>query len=339
LPRGLLSGLHPDAAKRLRRRAAVESAWELRRHPTRIRLPLLAAWVLPREAEIVDGLVELLIAITHRITVRAERKVVAELIEEARTVRGKTGILFKVASAVTEAPDGVVREVIFPVVDERTFHSLVKEALAAGTTPARRVHTAVRASYGSYYRRMMPKLLAALDFRSNNGAHRPLIEALERVRAAEGEGRQHFSCDEVPIEGSCGEVARHHYRGGARRRHANQPHQLRDRISRRCARSCAARGLGQGAHRSPQPDDDSARRLRRAQSRLFERLVDGRAGLHRQRQGRDDDTTPARAEPHHAAARRCDSAMAPASDLDHTARAAAWPPSLEAVRAELAAAG
>ena len=67
---------------RLRRRAAVESAWELRRHPTRIRLPLLAAWVLPREAEIVDGLVELLIAITHRITVRAERKVVAELIEE-----------------------------------------------------------------------------------------------------------------------------------------------------------------------------------------------------------------------------------------------------------------
>lgn len=44
LPRNLPSGLHPDAAKRLRRRAAVESAWELRRHPTRIRLPLLATW-------------------------------------------------------------------------------------------------------------------------------------------------------------------------------------------------------------------------------------------------------------------------------------------------------
>jgi hypothetical protein len=47
----------------------------------------------------------------------------------------------------------------------------------------------------------MPKLLAALDFRSNNGAHRPLIDALERVRAAEGEGRQYFGCGEVPIEG------------------------------------------------------------------------------------------------------------------------------------------
>jgi hypothetical protein len=201
LPRDLLSGVHADAAKRLRRRAAVESAWELRRHPARIRLPLIAAWCGPREGEIVDGLVELLIQITHRITVKAERHVVAELIEEARTVRGKAGILFKVAAAVTEAPDGVVREVIFPVVDKRTFQALVREAVAAGTTPARRIHTAVRASYGSYYRRMMPKLLAALDFRSNNGSHRPLIDALERVRAAEGDGRQYFSCDEVPIEG------------------------------------------------------------------------------------------------------------------------------------------
>jgi hypothetical protein len=138
LPRDLLSGIHADTAKRLRRRAAVESAWELRRHPTRIRLPLLAAWAGPREAEIVDGLVELLIQITHRIAVKAERRVTAELIEEARTVRGKAGILFKVASAVTEQPDGVVRQVIFPVVDERTFRALAKEAIAAGTAPARR---------------------------------------------------------------------------------------------------------------------------------------------------------------------------------------------------------
>jgi TnpA family transposase len=274
LPRDLLSGLHPDAAKRLRRRAAVESAWELRRHPTRIRLPLLAAWVLPREAEIVDGLVELLIAITHRITVRAERKVVAELIEEARTVRGKTGILFKVASAVTEAPDGVVREVIFPVVDERTFHALVKEALAAGTTPARRVHTAVRASYGSYYRRMMPKLLAALDFRSNNGAHRPLIEALERVRAAEGEGRQYFSCDEVPIEG----VVRPKWRdiiieeapdGGTRINRINYEicilQTLREKL--RCKEVWV-----DGAHRFRNPDDDLPADFAGRRAGCYERL-------------------------------------------------------------------
>ena len=95
LPSDLLRGLHPDQAKRFRRRAAVETAWELRRHPERIRLPLLAFWCAPREAEVVDGLVELLIQVTHRITVKAERRVIEELVEEAREVRGKAGILFQ----------------------------------------------------------------------------------------------------------------------------------------------------------------------------------------------------------------------------------------------------
>jgi TnpA family transposase len=173
----------------------------MRRHPPRTRLALLAAWAQPRESEIVDDLVDLLILIIHRITVKAERKVVAELLEEAATVRGKARLLARIAIAVTDTPDGTVREVLFPVVDELTFEALVKEALSAGGTPARKVHTAVRASYGSYYRRMMPKLLAALTFRSNNGAHRPLIEALEQVRTAEGESRQYFVGDTVPIDG------------------------------------------------------------------------------------------------------------------------------------------
>jgi hypothetical protein len=48
---------------------------------------------------------------------------------------------------------------------------------------------------------MMPRLLAALDFRSNNGAHRLLLDALATIRRAEGDGRQYFSADELAIEG------------------------------------------------------------------------------------------------------------------------------------------
>jgi hypothetical protein len=48
---------------------------------------------------------------------------------------------------------------------------------------------------------MMPKLLAALEFRSNNGAHRPLLDALHAIRRAEGAGRQYFRADEVAIDG------------------------------------------------------------------------------------------------------------------------------------------
>lgn len=258
LPRDLLRGLHADQVKRFRRRATVENAWELRRHPERIRLALLAFYCGPREGEVVDGLVELLIQVTHRITVKAERRVVEELVEEAREVRGKAGILFRVAEAAVGRPEGVVREVIFPVVGEQTFEALVREARVLGTPHSRRVHTAVRASYGSYYRRMMPRLLAALDFRSNNGAHRPLLDALDAIRRAEGDGRQFFGVDEIAIEG----VVRPKWRdivvedapgGGQRVNRINYEicvlQTLRDRL--RCKEIWVA-----AANRFRNPDDD-----------------------------------------------------------------------------------
>jgi hypothetical protein len=120
LPPDILKPHHPELIKRFRRRIATESVWELRRHPERSRLPLLVFYCVPREAEIIDGLVELLLEITDRITVRAERRVVEKLLEEYRQVRGKTGILFRVAEAAVGNPNGIVREVIFPVVGEGT---------------------------------------------------------------------------------------------------------------------------------------------------------------------------------------------------------------------------
>jgi TnpA family transposase len=201
LPSDLLRGVHPEQIKRFRRRTAIETAWELRRHSERIRLPLLAFWCIPRQAEVIDGLVELLMQVTHRITVKAERRVLKELVEEAFEVRGKAGILFRVAEAAVGSPEGVVREVIFPAAGQSTLEALVREARTLGLPQSRRVHTAARASYGSYYRRMMPRLLAALEFRSNNGTHRPLLDALDAIRSAEDEGRQYFRADEVAVEG------------------------------------------------------------------------------------------------------------------------------------------
>jgi hypothetical protein len=42
------------------------------------------------------------------------------------------GILSRVAEAVVEQPDGVVREVIFPAVKEQTFKDLVAEFRTSG---------------------------------------------------------------------------------------------------------------------------------------------------------------------------------------------------------------
>ena len=62
----------------------------------------------------------------------------------------------------------------------------------------------LRASYSGHYRRMLPKLLQALEFRSNNAIHQPVIDALALLaRYASRPGAQRFydRAEQVPLEG------------------------------------------------------------------------------------------------------------------------------------------
>jgi TnpA family transposase len=201
LPSDLLKPFHAELVKRLRRRAATESVWELRRHPTEIRLALMVFYCVPREADVVDGLVELLMQITHRMTEKAERRVIEKMLADVQAVRGKTGILYRIAEAAAAKPDGVVRDVIFAVASEDTIAQLVKEYRASGTHFKEQVHTVLRGSYGSHYRRMLPKLLDVLDFRSNNTTHRPLLDAIDTIKSGREEQRQYYKLSELAVEG------------------------------------------------------------------------------------------------------------------------------------------
>ncbi|MFF7183566.1 hypothetical protein [Streptomyces sp. NPDC008121] len=97
-----------------RARAAVESPSHLRTHPMPLRVTLPAALLLEREREITDTLVELLISTVHRIGARAEKKVTEQLVNAFKKVSGKEKTLFKLAQASLGAPEGTVRQVVFP---------------------------------------------------------------------------------------------------------------------------------------------------------------------------------------------------------------------------------
>ncbi|MEV4188813.1 Tn3 family transposase, partial [Streptosporangium canum] len=145
---------------------------------------LLAALLVEREREVTDALVDLLIATVHRIGARAEQKVAKELINAFKRVTGKENILFHIAEASLAAPDDQVRDVVFPAVTggEQTLRELVHEYRTKGPVYRRTVQTTLKASYTGHYRKGLIELLEVLEFRSNNSAHRPVIEALELVK-------------------------------------------------------------------------------------------------------------------------------------------------------------
>ena len=110
--------------------------------------------------EIPDNLIELLIQIIHKISVRAERKVEKEFIRDFRRVNGKTNILFQIADAALNNPDGIVKKVLFPVVSENTLTNIVKEFKNTGSSYKQKVYNVMRTSYGNHYRRMVPEILS-----------------------------------------------------------------------------------------------------------------------------------------------------------------------------------
>ena len=88
------------------------------------------------------------------------------------------------------------------MVGEQTLRELVKEWKATGPTYRTTLRTVIRNSYRGHYRLIVPKLLVALEFRSNNERHRPVMQALALVkRFTDTKLRTLPADEEVPLDG------------------------------------------------------------------------------------------------------------------------------------------
>jgi hypothetical protein len=204
LPAGLFDGVDARIVAGWRARAAVESPVHLREHPQPTKLALLCALLYIREREVTDALAQLLISTVHRINARSEEKVITELVKDYKRVTGKETLLRKIAEASLGTPDDTVREVIFPIVGgEATLQDLVAEYRQKGTEYQRQKRKVFKASYSNHYRRGLIRLLGVLEFRSNNTAHQPVIDALSLiVRYAHSTAQCYPAGERVVVQGA-----------------------------------------------------------------------------------------------------------------------------------------
>ncbi len=257
LPDTLFAEVPPKVLESYRQRLTVEDLHEVQRHPDAIRYTLLAAFCWQRRREIIDTLVDLLIDLIHRMRIRSEHKIDKMVVQEIKRVRGKYRLLYQMAEASLENPEGSIEEVIYPVAGEQTLRDLTHEFKAAGAYD-QQVQTKMRSSYSQHYRRMVPALLSILEFRANNEAHQPLIEALDLLKAYMDSNRRDYpETERIPMAGVVSEswrdlVVRETPRG--------------ERINRISYELCVLRELREklrckavwvvGADRYRNPDDD-----------------------------------------------------------------------------------
>jgi TnpA family transposase len=198
LPADLFKPIAPSVVRLYRERAATDTLYELRRHPDATRYTYLAAFCQLRQAEIIDSLIELLLLVVRRIETTANKRVGKQVIDEMRNrVDNKPRLLRKVAQAALDGPEKTIREGIYPVMSQKQCEAIVNEQEEKNSYHGR-LYERMRTSYSRHYRRMLPGLLNMLEFRSNNDAHQPLIEAIALLKRSLGTGGAWYPSEEHP---------------------------------------------------------------------------------------------------------------------------------------------
>ena len=200
LSANLFDGIHPDDIANFARRDAIEDAWDMRRRPKPVRYTLLSCFCAVKAAELTDDLGDLVISITHKISARAESKVIKEYVADFRKVESKDTLLGKIAIAVDREPEGDIPRVIFPVVPRETIRELAQAYMADTPSFTTRVHRTIRRSYARHYRQVLPVILGALTFRASSSSAKPLLAALAALVKTSERKPQYYTKDQVPIE-------------------------------------------------------------------------------------------------------------------------------------------
>ncbi len=195
----ILANVPDNVLHLLKRRARNERAGEMRVHPAPTRYALMACFVHGRTLDVTDDTVRMMLAVIRRLDTQTEKHLHKELLKDIKRISGKVQLLFRVAEAVVEEPDGTVRDVLFPRIKEATFQGLVAESKASGPQYRIWYQYVMRHKFVHHYRRMLPLVLEHLSFRSEN-RFQPVIEALAIIKRYVGTKYQYFP-EEVPIEG------------------------------------------------------------------------------------------------------------------------------------------
>ena len=203
LPAGLFDGWSEQLLAAWRARAATEYPSDLRGHSPEVRRTLLAVLVHVRAGELADGLVDLLLGLVHKIETNAERSAHRDLTADLHRVHGKEAMLYRVAEVALKRPEDTVREAVYPVIAPDTLAALVAEGRATESALRTRTRDRLRSSYSSYYRIVIPGLLASLEFRSSNTVHAPVIAALALLAryTARPYVRRYDPAETVPLDG------------------------------------------------------------------------------------------------------------------------------------------
>jgi len=203
IPEDIFKDIPPKYLKKYYKCSKSENVSEFKRHPDVIRNVLLSVFFHFKSMDIKDNLVDLLIKILNNLDTNANRKIKKELAESTNYTRDKNKLLLKIVKAVVDNPEAKTCDIIYPIADEQKLKNLINELEnKSDDVLNKKNYNNMRSSYQRHYRRILPDIINALKFNSNNDKYKPIIKAIELIKKYLDSKSRYYSKDEiVPLEG------------------------------------------------------------------------------------------------------------------------------------------
>lgn len=202
IPDNMFQSIPQRIIKRYRQRVSSELLGEIKRHPETMKYALLAIFFWSRKREITDNLIELFISVIHKIDSKAVKRVEKEILNENRKIFSKNHVLSRLTELALDNPEGVIKDVIYPEFKPDILSELLKTLTIRDISYKSRVYTVMKGSYSRHYRRMIPKLLDILEFKTNNQANIPILQGIEHIKEYFNLNIKFFRVNKIlPVEG------------------------------------------------------------------------------------------------------------------------------------------
>ncbi len=167
-----------DWRSEIERRTAKLDPWEIKRMNPVQQIGMYSVFLHNQTPALTDALIDSLIDAVFKFRKRAEKAIASEIAREAQSVYDKDKLLKDILVHALERPERAIGDVVFELISQPDAQRLIKATSKKGEW-AHDVFTQMKRSWMGHYRPMLGKLLNVIEFRSNNQAYRPLIDALD----------------------------------------------------------------------------------------------------------------------------------------------------------------
>lgn len=147
------------------------------------RFASMACFFHIRSQLLTDNTADLLIKLVHNMKTSAEHHVDTKILSDVKRVDGKFDILCSIATKAIECPQGIIRDVIYPVVSEETLRNIIKEMKHSGNKwYESQVNQKVYSLYSHGNRKTILELLDVFTFHASTAEGREFLKAIDFVK-------------------------------------------------------------------------------------------------------------------------------------------------------------